>query len=284
MTKEGLTAQHGKGMPHPRSIPFDKYDDRGAYHWAECDRNSSIYNPPLEARYEVVRRKIPRTRRLLDIGCGDGYLMHLLSEHCVSIVGIDSQHAAVVLASDKLRNYSNCSVMQASCYQIPIGNSSFDTVVLTDVFEHLESPEICLAEVCRVLSPTGSLLVTTPKWKVDGPWDHRHVNEYTADELERYLRRFFDRVTTTFFWPNSWYRAYITKIGWRLGGWFARTFYNPFLREGANAERYGQILAVCDSPQVINHVGKPAHLSQMPELRMCEGPDGDRGEPVNGNE
>lgn len=227
---------------------FNKYDTCGAYHWTECDRHSSQYNPPLEARYDTLVGKVARVKRILDVGCGDGYLMGRVSACGNSVVGIDPEAVGVALAADKLRRFSNCAVIQASAYDLPFGDGYFDVVLLADVIEHLQHPARSLQEMARVLAPNGTVLVTTPKWRPDRQWDPQHVREYKPEELSTCLKAYFSDVNMTFFWPLNWSSMYATKIGWRLIRIFSRHFYNPFLQEGCEANRYGQIVAVCRQP------------------------------------
>lgn len=233
---------------HIKPLRFTKYDARGAYHWLECDRCSSQYNPPLEARYDILVNRIGRVRRILDAGCGDGYLMSRVSTFGDEVVGIDPEAAGVTLAADKLRRFGNCTVVQASSYALPFGDGDFDVVLLADVIEHLENPARGLDEITRVLAPEGTLLVTTPKWRPDRKWDSQHVREYKPEELAVCLKAYFLDVSMTFFWPLSWSSMYATKIGWRLIRLFARHVYNPFLQESSEPERYGQIVAICQRP------------------------------------
>jgi SAM-dependent methyltransferase len=230
-------------------VKFDKYVETGAYHWIQCDRNARSYNPPLEARYKVVIDKLGETKRALDVGCGDGYLMNLLRLRCEEAVGIEFDEAGIELAAAKLAEYPNCNVIRASCYEMPFAGQSFDAVLLADVIEHLPEPDKCLKEIGRVLTPDGALFLTTPKWRADRMWDKHHVKEYTPEDLRNLLLLYFSDVRLSFFWPMRWSKLYSTKVGWRLIRLFARYAYNPFLREGLEAEHYGQILALCRNPR-----------------------------------
>lgn len=231
-----------------KPIAFDKYDQLGPYHWVQCDRSAQNYNPPLEARYEVVLRRIKNPQRILDIGCGDGYLLSRVSTMCRQAIGIDSERSGVALANNKLTTYRNCSVIQASCYDIPLPENSFDCVLLADVFEHLERPELCIAEIARILTDGGRLLLTTPKWRPDRMWDAVHFKEYKPDELLNCLQLHFAKVDLTYFWPMSWYNRYATRFGSKAIRLMARYFPNPYVREGMQPELFGQMLAECSHP------------------------------------
>ena len=229
----------------PDSLPFNKYDEMGAYHWIQCDRNSRMYNPPLEARYKVLLKRLGRPKRVLDVGCGDGYLMGLVSPLCKMVVGIDSEFSGIKLATAQLRPFANCTVGQASCYDLPFTANCFDVILLADVIEHLEDPHLCLKELCRILMPSGTLLLTTAQWRPDRMWDRLHCKEYMPVEVKDCLERYFARVNMTFFWPLAWSNKYSTKIGFQMIRIFCRNLYNPLLRESAGQEKYGRIIAVC---------------------------------------
>ncbi len=236
-------------------VTFDKYDRYGAYHWQECERHSRRYNPPLAARYEAVAKRVSGRPTALDIGCGDGYLMHLVQPHCDMIIGIDTASTGIGHAAHQLSNQtgstpSHCRIALGSGYALPFADAQFDLVLLTDVIEHLQRPEYCLAEIARVLKPEGSLCVTTPRRRPERPLGWDHVREYTADELKSCLASFFVDVELAFLWPLTWFRLYGTRVGWRLIRLFARYAGNPFLREGQEPEKFAQILAMCHQPRL----------------------------------
>jgi ubiquinone/menaquinone biosynthesis C-methylase UbiE len=231
-----------------KPITFNKYDEMGAYHWVQCDRAAPNYNPPLEARYRVLVKRVKRAKKILDVGCGDGYLLAQVSELCDHAVGIDSARLGVSLANEKLKTYQNCSVAQASCYEIPLPDKSFDCILLADVFEHLEQPARCIAEITRLLETNGRLLLTTPKWRPDRMWDSLHVKEYKPEELLNCLEQHFAKIELSYFWPMSWYNKYATRFGSKAIRLMARYLPNPYVQESQLPEDFGQILAECSQP------------------------------------
>ena len=233
----------------PQSRPFDKYATLGAYHWVECDKNAPdhLYNPPLDARYRVLSKRIRNQGHLLDVGCGDGYLMSRISPHCDRVTGIDTEATAVRLAEELLVPYPNCRVVQGSCYRLEFADATFDVALMADVVEHLERPELALKEIKRVLKPAGSLLLTTPKARSNGMWDERHVREYLPESLLDLLSSTFSDTKLSYFWPIWWCRFYETRGGWRSTKVLSKYLYNPFNKEGDDPSRFGQCLAVCKS-------------------------------------
>ena len=224
---------------------FDKYRRQGAYHWDECDRTSRSFNPPLVARYQTLAREVRDARRILDIGSGDGCLSALLGENDGDVVGVEIDSCAVKLATEKLTNLRRCDIIQGSCYQLPIDSETCDAVVMADVIEHLEHPDLALGEAARVLVPSGKLVLTTPKWRPDRVWDKHHVQEFNPLELRGLLEAWFTRVELRFFWPLRWSNFYSTRLGWRATKLYARHVSNPFMQFGNDERRFGQILAIC---------------------------------------
>lgn len=194
----------------------------------------------------MIVRGVPAGAHVLDVGCGDGYLMSLAGKRAKLVVGIDSEFTAIEVANRLLKQQStNCAVANGSSYQLPFASGIFDVVLMADVIEHLDTPPECLREVRRVLKPEGVLYVTTPKWRPDRKWDPRHFIEYKPEELLSLLHDQFSRVEMRYFWPMWWSNMYSTRIGWQLIKRFARYAYNPFLAEGTDVEKFGQMLAIC---------------------------------------
>lgn len=227
---------------------FDKYEIMGAYHWRECDRGSNQYNPPLAARYEAMVRRTP-AGRVLDVGAGDGYLSGRIAPLCREVEAVEYEQAGVELARRMLAGHPNVRVQQGSGYHLPFEDASFDGIVMADVIEHLETPEIAVAEMARVLRDDGVALISTPHWRPDRVWDERHVQEFKAPELIQLLSHGFGQVELVFCWPRFWSNLYRTPLGWRGLRLLGRMGFNPFSKESASADGYYQIIAVCRQPK-----------------------------------
>ena len=227
---------------------FLKYQAGGAYHWDECDKRSRRWNPGLVARYEAVLRRVPTGTTVLDVGCGDGYLMHRLAPLARHVVGVDPEERAFELASEKLKTYANCSVCGGSGYALPFLEESFDVVILADVIEHLEAPDRCLSEVARVVRDAGTVVVTTARrWRA--VIDKHHLTEYRVDELRTTLNHYFVHVAIVGTSPMVWTRFWKTRVGFRVFPRMAKWIRNPLLREGEPAERFAHIVASCTWPR-----------------------------------
>jgi SAM-dependent methyltransferase len=231
-------------MPH-----FDKYDEMQAYHWDECNRFSRFYNPPLVARYKMIVRRVVGGR-VLDIGSGDGYLGSLLAPKCESVICLEYEKSGVHAAKSKLSEVPNIRVVQGSAYALPFPDHSFDVVVLADVIEHLEDPDLVILEIARVLKATGTIYVSTPKKCAGQLWDDRHITEFSPEELCDILLLRFSSVSIHYGWSKRWFDIYRTRLGWRALKWAGRLGFNPFSFEGLDPDNFYQLLAIAKQPRV----------------------------------
>lgn len=100
------------------------------------------------------RRLVAGARgRVLDLGCGTGRNLPLYRSGGV-IVGLDIEAASLRRAR---RRAPGCALVRASAEALPFRDGVFDTVVSGLVFCSVGSPAAGLAEVRRVLAPSGEL-------------------------------------------------------------------------------------------------------------------------------
>ncbi len=141
-------------------------------------------------------------KRVLDISCGVGNGVEELSKgEAKFIVGVDIDIPSTKYAQETYaRQGVDFSAADGHC--LPFLPNSFDTIVSLETIEHLENPEIFLAEVCRVMTDEGFFIVSTPNRTVinpgasleDKPKNKYHLREYSREEFEVLLKQFFDEV------------------------------------------------------------------------------------------
>ena len=98
---------------------------------------------------------------MLDAACGTGYGSALLADTARTVVGADIARDAVDYARGHFPA-PNLRLAQADCLALPFSDGRFDLVVAFEIIEHLENPEAFLAELRRVLDPSGVLILSTP--------------------------------------------------------------------------------------------------------------------------
>lgn len=127
---------------------------------------------------------VPRGGRVLDAGCGNGFLLAALVEG----YGIEpwGQDNSSTLRAVVETNVPGIRFHVGELTTLPYDDRFFDLVVSTDVLEHLDEPERALAELMRVTRPGGQCFISVP----DGRRDQGsgHVNFFGPEGLARLCR------------------------------------------------------------------------------------------------
>ena len=134
-------ASSEEGWTQERSAKVRELFDSMASDWAE--RNGP---DRTEALAEVLERLSPPGRRCLEVGCGTGSVLGLLSPRFEAVVGVD-------LAMGMLRKVDcdGVPLIQGDAGRLPFADGSFDLIVAVNAF-------LFPREFKRVLSPGGSLV------------------------------------------------------------------------------------------------------------------------------
>lgn len=151
-----------------------------------------LYNEH-RARYWFARR-FASGRDVLDAACGTGYGTAMLAETGRAVVGVDISREALDYARQHYRA-PYLGFAQADCLALPFSSGRFDLVVAFEIIEHLDEPEAFLAELQRVLDPTGVLILSTPNrlYYTDdrGEINPFHRREFSFQEFDEILRPLF---------------------------------------------------------------------------------------------
>lgn len=157
----------------------------------------SSYDTLLESHHWwwIGRRKVvsellstlnlPKSIVILDIGCGTGGSLRMLSQY--------GKVLAVDLDSDALAQIPlGYARVQNDMTHMEFDNNSIDTIVAMDVLEHIENDLAALAEARRVLRPSGYVVATVPAhmnlW-TGGDVSLGHYRRYELDELRKKFTR-----------------------------------------------------------------------------------------------
>ena len=96
----------------------------------------------------------PRPCRVLDIGCGGGFLTNYLAAEGHMVTGVDAEQDALEVA--RLHDLTrSVQYVRADACNLPYDTNTFDAVCAMDVLEHVADPGCVIAEAARVLRPDG---------------------------------------------------------------------------------------------------------------------------------
>ncbi|HSX36464.1 MAG TPA: methyltransferase domain-containing protein [Patescibacteria group bacterium] len=108
-------------------------------------------------------KKLPGAKKILDIGCGDGYFLKglrdaLPARRKVELWGVDYSKSKLRQAKKQGFSTKWCDLEQG----LPFPDATFDVVYAAELIEHLFNPDFLLEECHRVLKPKGTIIVSTP--------------------------------------------------------------------------------------------------------------------------
>jgi len=123
---------------------------------------------PYRELLENIAAALPLQRgaRILDLGCGTGNLEELIAsrERDVTVVGVDGSTAMLRRAERKCVAYPCIRFLADDLEQaLPFADTSFDAVVVNNVFYALRHRPQLIVEAARVLRPGGVLVLSDPK-------------------------------------------------------------------------------------------------------------------------
>jgi 2-polyprenyl-3-methyl-5-hydroxy-6-metoxy-1,4-benzoquinol methylase len=173
-----------------RPVTQEHYDDEYfAADWREGGNRYDLESRRrIEDRNPALIKDVFAPERVLDVGCGPGFLMLFLQELGVEVDGVDFSESSLALAPEAIRDRIAIGPVDA----LAAADRSYDLVVCREVLEHLTVLQVrrTVAELCRVSSrfayvttrfhpdPASLLDLTT-----DFETDPTHVTLMTKDLL-----------------------------------------------------------------------------------------------------
>lgn len=126
----------------------------------------------------LLKDKNPETHKVLEIGSGLGYLTYAIRQAGFDVIGLDISQEAVNAATERYGQLFVCGSAQA---YTSTSSSRFDSIVMTEVVEHVEDVYGLLRSAQLLLNPAGSIMITSPNkssypagsiWKTELPPVH----------------------------------------------------------------------------------------------------------------
>ena len=157
--------------------------------------------PKLPYIHELTRKlKKFRVKKVLDLGCGSGWLSIFMSKYGFEVTGIDASKPAIELANAWAKeDNANVSFLAGDLLNLPFNDGAFDAIVCNSVLEHfrLDQGKIIFDKVHKILTAGGFFFgcfdqVGSGKGEYFELEDHTHV--YT-DQMRKgmMLRNFSDQ-------------------------------------------------------------------------------------------
>lgn len=152
------------------------------------------------------RLRIGPGSTVIDVGCGAGRHSFEAYRRGADVIAFDQDAEELAEVDTMLQamgqageapKSAKAQVVVGDALALPYPDGAFDTVIASEILEHIPEDGTAIAELARVLKPGGTLAVTVPRWLPERIcWllsDTYHANEgghiriYRADELRSKL-------------------------------------------------------------------------------------------------
>nr|WP_225776801.1 glycosyltransferase [Pseudomonas sp. Marseille-Q3773] len=118
-------------------------------------------------------------RRILDVGCSQGIVPLLLAREGCQVIGVDTSPQAIeeargYLSAEPAHIQQNVTYINSDFLALDTLEVEPDTVVISEVLEHLVRPELFVEKAYDLLKQGGRLVITVP-FGVNDFIDHKHT-------------------------------------------------------------------------------------------------------------
>ena len=127
--------------------------------FAEYFHHYALKDSPYSSHF-YAERLAGSNQKLLDVGCGEGFFAEHLHNNGNDVTGIDALenpiHASV------MRDYYQTDLqLGLGSVAAKLRDQAFDKVLLLDVLEHLNQPDLVLREILPLLRPAGGTVIVS---------------------------------------------------------------------------------------------------------------------------
>jgi ubiquinone/menaquinone biosynthesis C-methylase UbiE len=135
--------------------------DRRASTYETSALQPFLFGPVQHTALQLARQHLPQARRILDVGCGTGQLLRR-ARPCyplASLIGIDLAGQMLATANALTPEKLSVDFIRAQAEQLPFPDAVFDLVLTTLSLRHWTDPPAGIAEIGRVLTVDGALIL-----------------------------------------------------------------------------------------------------------------------------
>jgi ubiquinone/menaquinone biosynthesis C-methylase UbiE len=137
------------------------FDDRAVGY--DTGWRGELHHRIAERTAELAYMLAPAPLRILDVGCGTGYLLRRLADcypNALELVGVDPAPRMIAEATTAAAGLSRLAFRTGVAESLPFADATFDLVVSSTSFDHWKDQRLGLRELARVMSPGGQLVLT----------------------------------------------------------------------------------------------------------------------------
>ncbi len=144
----------------------------------------------IHRSYNLHEYKDFKGKKVLDVGCGNGYVLSHYKKEGASVYGIDVTEAAIKLSKKRFEiNKQNGNFSIQNAEMLKFEDNYFDCVCSMGVLHHVPDTKKAISEIYRVLKPGGRvILMFYHKNSLKYQWNFRIqslINKKPIDQIAR---------------------------------------------------------------------------------------------------
>jgi ubiquinone/menaquinone biosynthesis C-methylase UbiE len=164
--------------------------------------NNYVFQRHLFA-YQTITQQHLAGKQVLELGCGEGYGMELLSPHTDLYLAVDKKRPVGISFNNRVK------FKQSHLPSLThIDDNTFDTVICFQVIEHIKNDTHLLEEIKRVLKPGGTIFLTTPNKLASLTRNPFHIREYLPLQMQALIASYFSNYKVEGIYGNNVVMSY----------------------------------------------------------------------------
>ncbi len=178
-------------------------------------------------------------RIFLDAGCGYGFLSFIAANYFDHVIAVDisDEELEFFCRQVKEKGVTNIHIFKASLCNLPFSSNQFHGIVCNQVLEHVNDHSRLIRNLSRVLSPGGTLYLSTPNRYSLKPEVHTHL--WGVGYLPRNLGGIYSKLFHRFEMFSDLSLVSIGELNELFSLHFGQTY--AFVRSGLHTSLLGRL-------------------------------------------
>lgn len=135
----------------------EQYFDKVAGQWDHMRK--SFFSEEVREKALAVANVQPG-KLAADIGAGTGFITEGLVQNGLRVIAVDQSGAMLEEMKKKFESFDSIEYKIGNFNNLPIKNKTVDYIFANMYLHHVDSPQVAIAEMARVLKPGGKLIIT----------------------------------------------------------------------------------------------------------------------------